>query len=152
PRVKRGNDYRSTATMGIAHAAFDPYEWPWVLCCSKGLLYGQPIFTETLHKFHTHRYPTVETFDDQTTEHGIFLQQGCAMGRLRHAVDETLKALFGCIALQQLLHTCHIEFEHHGPQHNMQQLCREVLIEQRFQSRCITRSLRPSVQEPAEAR
>jgi hypothetical protein len=85
--------------MGIAHAAFDPYEWPWLLYRGKGLLYGQPIVTETSHKFHTHRHPTVKIFNDQTTKHGVFLQQGYAMGRLRHAVDETLKALFGRIPL-----------------------------------------------------
>ena len=136
--------------MGIAHTAFDPHEWPWVLCRGKGLLYGQPICTETLHKFHTHRCPTVETFNDQTTEHGIFLQQGCAMCRLRDAADETLKALFRSVALQQTLHTGHVELEDHGPHHNLQQLSREVLIEQRFQSHWIARSVRVSVQESVE--
>ena len=76
PRAKRRNHHGPPATMGIAHAARDLHERPRVLWRGKGLLDGQPILTEALHKFHTHRHPTVETFDDQTTEHGIFLQQG----------------------------------------------------------------------------
>ena len=121
--------------MGIAHAACDLHEWPRVLWRGKGLLDGQPILTEALHKFHTHRRPTVETFDHQTTEHGIFLEQGHAMYGLRDAVDETLKALFRSVALQQTLHTGYVEFEDHGPHDNLQQLAWEVLVEQRFQ-RC----------------
>jgi hypothetical protein len=86
--------------MGIAHAACDLHEWPRGLWRDKGLLYGLPILTETLHKFHTHRHPTVETFDHQATEHRIFLEQGYAMYGLRDAVDETLKALCRGVAWQ----------------------------------------------------
>jgi hypothetical protein len=136
--------------MGIAHAACDLYGWPWVLCWGKGLLDGQPILTEALHKFHTHRHPTVETFDDQTTEHRIFLQQSCAMYRLREAVDETLKALFGGVAWQQALHTGHVDLEDHSPQHHPQQLAWEVLIEQSFQRRWIAWSVRVFVQNSVE--
>src|SRR2546425_3803388 len=136
--------------MGITHAACDLHEWPRVLWRGKGLLHGQPIFAETLHKFHTYRHPTVETFDHQTTEHGVFLQQCSAMCRLRDVVDETLKALFCSVALQQTLHTGHVEFEDHGPHDNLQQLSREILIEQRFQSRWIAWSVRVSVQNSVE--